>query len=159
MRPTAVLVIGILGILIGIAGLCCGGLGSLLAGFQSGLQEAMSPEQRNASHFQMLNDPTYSRFVMVSAGMTALLSILLLVSSILLLQMKPLGYTLMMTTCALIVVGFLLLAVVEATMMAPVYQKYNQSQRALWSYLLYFIYPAIAFWVLTRPAIKEAFRG
>ncbi len=47
--------------------------------------------------------------------------------------------------------------ILEMTASAPIHQRYNQSP-SLWTNLFYLIYPIIAFIVLTRPTIEEAFR-
>ncbi len=157
MRPTAVLVLGILGILFGVLGLCCNLVTAGSSGFLSAVSESLPAEQRGSPDVQMLSDPTFARYLLVFSGIGTLLSFLLVVSSILLLQMKPVGYTLMMTTCSLLVVSLLVQMVSELTLLAPIYEKYGQSPR-WWGYLLPFLYPVVALIVLTRPSIKEAFR-
>ncbi len=157
MRPTAVLVLGILGIVVGVLGLCCNTFAAAGSGFLAGMSEMLPAEQRNAPEMQMLKDPTFSRYVLGSAIIYVILSLLLLVGSILLLQVKPIGYTLVMTTSGLMVVWTIVSIILEMTVMAPIYQRYNQSPSP-WANLFYLIYPIIAFIVLTRPTIKEAFR-
>lgn len=157
MRPTAVLVLGILGILFGVLGLCCNLVSAGSSGFLLAVSETLPAEQRASPDIQMLRDPTFSRYLLVFSVIGTLLSLLLLVSSILLLQMKPVGYTLMMTTCSLFLVFVVVQIVSEMTLLAPIYEKYGQSPR-WWSYILPFLYPVVVLIVLTRPPIKEAFR-
>jgi hypothetical protein len=153
MRPTAVTVIGIIGIVLGILGLCCnlvvlGAAGSLpmLAEMaqQSGEQ---SPELQ-----QMLNNPALMRYTMVSAIVGLVLSVWMIVASILLLGMKPIGYTLMMANA---VVQLLWAIVGTIAGIAIVGMK----PTSVISVPFQIAFPVAVLVVLTRPNIKEAFQS
>jgi hypothetical protein len=98
MRPTAVTVISIIGIVLGILGLCCNIVGMVGAGSLPMLAEmAQQSGEQSPELQQMLNNPGFVRFTMVSSVLGLLLSLWLIVASILLLGMKPIGYTLMLS--------------------------------------------------------------
>jgi hypothetical protein len=95
MRPTAVTVIGIIGIVLGILGLCCNIVGMVGAGSLPMLAEmAQQSGEQSPELQQMLNNPALMRYTMVSAIVGLVLSVWMIVASILLLGMKPIGYTL-----------------------------------------------------------------
>jgi hypothetical protein len=97
MRPTAVTVIGIIGIVLGLLGLCCNLIGLGAAGSLPMLAEMAQQSGESADELQqMLNNPGLMRFTMVSAVLGLVLSVWTIVASILLLGMKPIGYTLML---------------------------------------------------------------
>jgi len=103
MRPTAITVIGIIGIVLGILGLCCNIVGIVGAGSLPMLAEmAQQSGEQSPELQQMLNNPALMRYTMVSAIVGLVLSVWMIVASILLLGMKPLGYTLMMANAVVL---------------------------------------------------------
>jgi hypothetical protein len=109
MRPTAVTVIGIIGIVLGLLGVCCNLAGIGAAGMLPQLAELVQQSGEQSGELQQLvNNPAFMRFTMISSVLGIVLSLWLIVASILLLGMKPLGYTLMMAN----VVVLLLWAIV-----------------------------------------------
>jgi hypothetical protein len=103
MRPTAITVISIIGIVLGILGLCCNLVGLGAAGSLPMLAEMAQQSGESADELQqMLNNPRLMRFTMVSAVLGLVLSVWMIVASILLLGMKPIGYTLMMANAVVL---------------------------------------------------------
>ena len=103
MRPTAITVIGIIGIVLGILGLCCNIVGIVGAGSLPVLAEMAQQSGESADELQqMLNNPRLMRFTMVSAVLWLVLSVWMVVASILLLGMKPIGYTLMLSNAVVL---------------------------------------------------------
>ena len=103
MRPTAITVISIIGIVLGILGLCCNLVGLGAAGSLPMLAEMAQQSGESADELQqMLNNPGLMRFTMVSAVLGLVLSVWMIVASILLLGMKPIGYTLMLSNAVVL---------------------------------------------------------
>jgi len=103
MRPTAITVIGIIGIVLGILGLCCNIVGMVGAGSLPMLAEmAQQSGEQSPELQQMLNNPALMRYTMVSAVVGLVLSVWMIVASILLLGMKPIGYTLMLSNAVVL---------------------------------------------------------
>jgi len=76
MRPTAVTVIGIIGIVLGLLGLCCNLIGLGAAGSLPMLAEiAQQSGEQSPELQQMLNNPRLMRFTMVSAVLWLVLSV------------------------------------------------------------------------------------
>lgn len=153
MRPTAVTVIGIIGIVLGILGLCCNLVGLGAAGSLPMLAEmAQQSGEESPELQQMLNNPGLMRFTMVSSMLGLLLSLWLLVASILLLGMKPIGYTLMMTNA-----GVQLAWAIVGTIVGIAIVGANAT--SLISVPFQIAFPVAVLIVLTRPNIKEAFQS
>ena len=103
MRPTAITEIGIIGIVLGILGLCCNIVGIVGAGSLPMLAEmAQQSGEQSPELQQMLNNPALMRYTMVSAVVGLVLSVWMVVASILLLGMKPIGYTLMLSNAVVL---------------------------------------------------------
>ena len=103
MRPTAVTVIGIIGIVLGLLWLCCNLLGAIGAGALPMLAElAQQSGEQSPELQQMLNNPALMRYTMVSAVVGLVLSVWMIVASILLLGMKLIGYTLMLSNAVVL---------------------------------------------------------
>ena len=103
MRPTAVTVISIIGIVLGILGLCCNIVGMVGAGSLPMLAEmAQQSGEQSPELQQILNNPALMRYTMVSAVVGLMLSVWMIVASILLLGMKPIGYTLMLSNAVVL---------------------------------------------------------
>jgi hypothetical protein len=111
---------------------------------QSGEQ---SPELQ-----QMLNNPALMRYTMVSAIVGLVLSVWMIVASILLLGMKPIGYTLMLSNA---VVQLLWAIVGTIAGIAIVGMK----PTSLISVPFQIAFPVAVLIVLTRPNIKAAFQS
>jgi hypothetical protein len=80
MRPTAVTVIGIIGIVLGILGLCCNIVGMVGAGLLPMLAEmAQQSGEQSPELQQMLNNPALMRYTMVSAIVGLVLSVWMIV--------------------------------------------------------------------------------
>jgi len=97
-RPTAITVIGVIGIVLAVLGLC-GNLCGAAAGPLAGMMAEMAPQTQDPQtqlQMQLFKDPTYQRVLVLSALVGLVLAFLLLVSAILLLRMSPLGYNLML---------------------------------------------------------------
>jgi pheromone shutdown protein TraB len=153
MRPTAVTVIGIIGIVLGILGLCCNIVGIVGAGSLPMLAEmAQQSGEQSPELQQMLNNPALMRYTMVSAIVWLVLSVWMIVASILLLGMKPIGYTLMMANT----VVQLLWAIVGTIVGIAIV---GMKPTSLISVPFQIAFPVAVLVVLTRPNIKEAFQS
>jgi hypothetical protein len=153
MRPTAITVIGIIGIVLGLLGLCCNLIGLGAAGSLPMLAEmAQQSGEQSPELQQMLNNPGFVRFTMVSSVLGLLLSLWLIVASILLLGMKPIGYTLMMANA----VVQLLWAIVGTIVGIAIV---GMKPTSLISLPFQIAFPVAVLIVLTRPNIKEAFQS
>lgn len=153
MRPTAVTVIGIIGIVLGILGLCCNLVGLGAAGSLPMLAEmAQQSGEESPELQQMLNNPGLMRFTMVSSVLGLLLSLWLLVASILLLGMKPIGYTLMMTNAGVQLAWAIVGTIVGIAIVGA-------DATSLISVPFQIAFPVAVLIVLTRPNIKEAFQS
>jgi len=155
------MVIGVLGIIFGLIGLCCMlvGLGgvALLGGMTDQIAQ-QSPEQ--AQELAMFKDPEYTRYVYFTGAVSVVLSVLLLVGSILLIGMKSLGYSLMMAWSFLSIVANLLTTVLGLTAFSAVLERHGQSAlspSSLISLAVGLIFPVAVLIVLTRPGMKERF--
>jgi len=111
---------------------------------QSGEQ---SPELQ-----QMLNNPALMRYTMVSAVVGLVLSVWMIVASILLLGMKPIGYTLMLANAGIWVAWTLVSTIVGVAMVGA-------DPTSFITALILMVFPIIVLIVLTRPNIKEAFQS
>jgi hypothetical protein len=153
MRPTAVTVIGIIGIVLGILGLCCNIVGMVGAGSLPMLAEmAQQSGEQSPELQQMLNNPALMRYTMVSAVVGLVLSVWMVVASILLLGMKPIGYTLMMANAIV-----LLLWAIAGTIAGIAIV--GMEPTSLISVPFQIAFPVAVLVVLTRPNIKEAFQS
>jgi hypothetical protein len=153
MRPTAVTVIGIIGIVLGLLGLCCNLIGLGAAGSLPMLAEMAQQSGESADELQqMLNNPGLMRFTMVSAVLGLVLSVWTIVASILLLGMKPIGYTLMMANAVVL----LLWAIVNTIVGIAIVGAQPSSFISL---PFQIAFPVAVLIVLTRPNIKEAFQS
>ncbi len=153
MRPTAVTVIGIIGIVLGLLGLCCNLIGLGAAGSLPMLAEMAQQSGESADELQqMLNNPGLMRFTMVSAVLGLVLSVWTIVASILLLGMKPIGYTLMMANAVVL----LLWAIVNTIVGIAIVGAQPSSFISL---PFQIAFPVAVLVVLTRPNIKEAFQS
>jgi len=153
MRPTAVTVIGIIGIVLGILGLCCNLIGLGAAGSLPMLAEmAQQSGEQSPELQQMLNNPALMRYTMVSAVVGLVLSVWMIVASILLLGMKPIGYTLMLANAGIWVAWTLVRTIVGVAMVSA-------DPTSFITALILMVFPIIVLIVLTRPNIKEAFQS
>jgi hypothetical protein len=153
MRPTAVTVIGIIGIVLGLLGLCCNLIGLGAAGSLPMLAEMAQQSGESADELQqMLNNPGLMRFTMVSAVLGLVLSVWTIVASILLLGMKPIGYTLMMANAVVL----LLWAIVNTIVGIAIVGAQPSSFISL---PFQIAFPVAVLIVLTRPNIKAAFES
>jgi len=153
MRPTAVTVIGIIGIVLGILGLCCNIVGMVGAGSLPMLAEmAQQSGEQSPELQQMLNNPALMRYTMVSAIVGLVLSLWMIVASILLLGMKPIGYTLMLSNAVVLLLWAIVgtIAGIAIVGMEPT---------SLISVPFQIAFPIAVLVVLTRPNIKEAFQS
>jgi len=153
MRPTAVTVIGIIGIVLGILGLCCNIVGMVGAGSLPMLAEmAQQSGEQSPELQQMLNNPALMRYTMVSAIVGLVLSVWMIVASILLLGMKPIGYTLMLSNAVVLLLWAIVgtIAGIAIVGMEPT---------SLISVPFQIAFPIAVLVVLTRPNIKEAFQS
>jgi pheromone shutdown protein TraB len=153
MRPTAITVIGIIGIVLGILGLCCNLIGLGAAGSLPMLAEMAQQSGESADELQqMLNNPALMRYTMVSAVVGLVLSVWMIVASILLLGMKPIGYTLMLANAGIWVAWTLVRTIVGVAMVSA-------DPTSFITALILMVFPIIVLIVLTRPNIKEAFQS
>lgn len=153
MRPTAVTVIGIIGIVLGILGLCCNLLGLGVAGVLPQLAEiAQQSGSQPPELQQMQNNPALMRYTMVSAIVGLVLSVWMIVASTLLLGMKPIGYTLMLANAGVWVVWTI------AGTIVGVVQGLTDPCTIITALIL-MVFPVVVLIVLTRPNIKAAFES
>jgi len=168
-RPTAVTVIGVIGIVLGILGLC-GGLCGLATGPFAGTLAEMAPQGAQNPQMQLLKDPTYMRLTVLQSLVAVILAIVLLVSAIMLLRMSPLGYNLMIVYSVVSILWTLVSLVLTFAVMTPIQQRIlGADQQAGAAAMvggliggfvgtaLSIIYPVAVLIVLTCPAIKERF--
>ncbi|GBC92176.1 hypothetical protein HRbin15_00640 [bacterium HR15] len=167
-RPTAVTVIGVIGIVLGILGLC-GGLCGLAAGPLAGTFAEMAPPDAQSPQMQLLKDPTYMRLTVLQSLVGVVLAIALLVSAIMLLRMSPLGYNLMIVYSVIAILWTLVSLVLAFTVMNSIQQRVLGSTPEAGAAMaggliggflgaaVSIIYPVVVLIVLTRPAIKERF--
>jgi len=153
MRPTAITVIGIIGIVLGILGLCCNIVGMVGAGSLPMLAEmAQQSGEQSPELQQMLNNPALMRYTMVSAVVGLVLSVWMIVASILLLGMKPIGYTLMLANAGIWVAWTPVSTIVGVAMVGA-------DPTSFITALILMVFPIIVLIVLTRPNIKAAFQS
>lgn len=156
-RPTAVTVIGVLGIALSVLGLCCvlstgAGLAVLL-----GMGEALTAQGGSRDlQLQALSNPTFQRYTIASLVIGFVFSIWLLISAILLLRMLPIGRTLMLTYAALSILWFVVDIALVSSALKDVIGDRGIVQQAIGS-ITGLIYPLAVLIVLTRPNIAQAF--
>ena len=168
-RPTAITVIGVIGIVLAVLGLC-GNLCGAAAGPLAGMIAEMAPQTQDPQ-MQLLKDPTYQRLIVLSSLVGLILAFLLLVSAILLLRMSSLGYNLMLVYSGVSILWTIVSLVLSVAVVMPIQRRVlgggAESDLALAfggimgiiETLLALIYPVAVLIVLTRPAIKERFSG
>ncbi|BCW95661.1 MAG: hypothetical protein WHS44_09425 [Fimbriimonadales bacterium] len=151
MRPTGVTVIGILGIVLGLLGLCCNLAGVGVAGALPQLAEMAQQSGGSTEELQpLLDNPGLVRFTMVSGVLGIVLSLWMIVASILLLGMKPIGYTLMMGNAVVLLLWAVVSSVVGIALVGV-------EPSSLVSLPVQIAFPIAVLIVLTRPNIKQAF--
>jgi pheromone shutdown protein TraB len=147
MRPTAVTVIGIFGIVLGLLGTCCYLFGTIGAGALPMLAEmAQQSGEQSPELRQVLENPALVRYTMVSAVVGTV------VASILLLGMKPIGYTLMLANTGVWVAWTIVSTIVGVAMVGA-------DPTSFITALILMVFPIIVLIVLTRPNIKAAFES
>ena len=153
MRPTAITVIGIIGIVLGILGLCCNIVGIVGAGSLPMLAEmAQQSGEQSPELQQMLNNPALMRYTMVSAVVGLVLSVWMVVASILLLGMKPIGYTLMMANAVVLLLWAIVSTIAGIAIVGA-------DATSFIGVPIQIAFPVAVLVVLTRPNIKEAFQS
>jgi hypothetical protein len=153
MRPTAVTVISIIGIVLGILGLCCNLVVLGAAGLLPMLAEmAQQSGEQSAEFQQMSNNPALMRYTMVSAIVGLVLSVWMIVASILLLGMKPIGYTLMLSNAVVLLLWAIVGTIVGIAIV-------GMKPTSLISVPFQIAFPVAVLVVLTRPNIKAAFQS
>jgi hypothetical protein len=153
MRPTAVTVIGIFGIVLGLLGTCCYLFGTIGAGTLPMLAEmAQQSGEQSPELRQVLENPALMRYTMVSAVVGLVLSVWMVVASILLLGMKPIGYTLMMANAVVLLLWAIVGTIVGIAIV-------GMKPTSLISVPFQIAFPVAVLIVLTRPNIKAAFQS
>ena len=153
MRPTAVTVIGIIGIVLGLLWLCCNLLGAIGAGALPMLAEmAQQSGEQSPELQQMLNNPALMRYTMVSVVVGLVLSVWMIVASILLLGMKPIGYTLMMANAVVLLLWAIVGTIAGIAIVGA-------DATSFIGVPIQIAFPVAVLVVLTRPNIKEAFQS
>jgi len=153
MRPTAITVIGIIGIVLGVLSLCCNLAGLGAAGLLPTLAEmAQQSGEQSPELQQMLNNPGLVRYTMVSSVLGLLLSLWLIVASILLLGMKPIGYTLMLANAVVVLLWAIVGTIVGIAIVGA-------DPTSLIGVPFQIAFPVAVLIVLTRPNIKAAFQS
>lgn len=156
MRPVAVTVIGILGIIWGILGICCSASALGLVGFLPQMAEITQQQGQSSQEVQtFLQNQAAYRLALVGGVIGILLSLWLLIASILLMRMSPTGYTLMMVNAGITIVWSL----VEMALSFVVLQGDPATMiSAPLALIMRLALPVAILIVLTRPNIKEAFQ-
>lgn len=155
MRPTAVTVIGILGIVFGILGLCCN-LVVGAASFLPALGEMAQQSGESTEELQaLLDNPALLRLTTVSSVLGLLLSLWMIIASILLLQMKPIGHTLMLANA----VVQILWVVVRTFLEMWIGGEQMLMVQSVAGAVIALVFPIAVLIVLTRPNIKGAFQS
>jgi hypothetical protein len=153
MRPTAITVIGIIGIVLGLLGLCCNLIGLGAAGSLPMLAEmAQQSGEQSPELQQMLNNPALMRYTMVSAIVGLVLSVWMIVASILLLGMKPIGYTLMLSNAVVLLLWAIVGTIAGIAIVGA-------DATSFIGVPIQIAFPVAVLVVLTRPNIKEAFQS
>ena len=152
MRPTAITVIGIIGIVLGILGLCCNIVGMVGAGLPMLAVMAQQSGEQSPELQQMLNNPALMRYTMVSAVLGLVLSVWMIVASILLLGMKPIGYTLMMANAVVLLLWAIVSTIAGIAIVGA-------DATSFIGVPIQIAFPVAVLVVLTRPNIKEAFQS
>jgi hypothetical protein len=172
-RPTAITVIGAIGIVLAVLGLCGNLCGAMAGPFMGTIGEMASQAQdpQTQMQAQLFKDPTYQRLIVLSALVGLILAFMLLVSAILLLRMSPLGYNLMLVYSGVSILWTIVSLVLSVAVVMPIQRRIlGESAGAdfmlavggimgVIQTLLALIYPVAVLIVLTRPAIKERFSG
>lgn len=156
MRPTAVTVIGILGIVFGIMGLCCNLVGLGAASFLPALGEMAQQSGETTEDLQaLLDNPALLRFTTVSSVLGLLLSLWMVIASILLLQMKPIGHALLLGNAVVQILWAIVRVPIEIWIGGGQVQMAQSAVGAI----IALVFPIAALIVLTRPNIKAAFQS
>mgnify|MGYP005840950849 CR=1 FL=1 len=156
MRPTAVTVIGILGIVLGVLGLCCNLVGLGTASFLPMLGEMAQQSGESTEELQaLLDNPALLRFTIVSSVLGLLLSLWMVIASILLLQMKPIGHTLMLANAVVQILWAVVRTLVEMWLAGDQVQMAQSAVGAI----IALVFPIVVLIVLTRPNLKAAFQS
>jgi hypothetical protein len=155
MRPTGVTVIGVIGIILGVFGLCGSLCGAAAAGMLPQIAEmAQQSGEQSAELKAMMENPAAMRFALVGSIVGVLLGLWLLIASTMLLGMKPVGYTLMMAYAVVSILWNIIGTGISFAVMGT-----EPNPIALISTIIGLIYPVAVLIVLTRPNIKEAFQS
>ncbi|MGQ9658256.1 MAG: hypothetical protein ACUVV1_10215 [Fimbriimonadales bacterium] len=155
MRPTAVTVIGILGIVFGILGLCCNLFGLGAASFLPMLGEMAQQSGESIEELQpLLDNPALLRLTIVSSVLGLLLSLWMVIASILLLQMKPIGHVLLLANA----VVQILWVIVRVPLEIRIGGEQISTVQSVVGAVIALVFPIVVLIVLTRPNIKAAFQ-
>lgn len=156
-RPTAVTVLGVLGIVFSALGLCCLLVGSAGLAVVFGMGEALTAQGGNQDpELQALSNPTFQRYMIVSLVIGLAFSLWLLIGAILLLRMLPIGRTLMLTYAAFAVLWSIVDTALTFTVLRDVVGARSLVQQSI-GFIVGLIYPLAVLIVLTRPNIAQAF--
>lgn len=155
MRPTGVTVIGVFGIILGLLGLCGSFCGVAAAGMLPQIAEMAQQSGEQAAELQAIaENPAAMRFVLLGSIVGALIGLWLLIASVMLLGMKPVGYTLMIAYAVVSILWNIVGTGIGFAVMGT-----GPDPFTLISTIVGLIYPVAVLIVLTRPHIKEAFQG
>ncbi|MFT0745904.1 hypothetical protein NW855_18700 [Synechococcus sp. RC10B2] len=100
----------------------------------------------------MLNNPALMRYTMVSAVVGLVLSVWMIVASILLLGMKPIGYTLMLSNAVVLLLWAIVGTIAGIAIVGA-------DATSFIGVPIQIAFPVAVLVVLTRPNIKEAFQS
>lgn len=156
-RPTAVTVIGVLGIVFSVLGLCCSIFGGLGLAAVLGMGEALTAQAGAESpELSALNSPTFRIYTLVSLVIGIVFGVWLLIGSIMLLRMLPIGWSLMVAYAAVAILWSIVDTVLTLTVLSNVAAVAGAGR--LFGFVIGLIYPIAVLIVLTRPTIKQAFQ-
>lgn len=148
--------IDILGIVFGILGLCCNLVGFGAASFLPTLGEMAQQSGESTEELQaLLDNPALLRLTTVSSVLGLLLSLWMIIASILLLQMKPIGHTLMLANA----VVQILWVVVRTFLEMWIGGEQMLMVQSVAGAVIALVFPIAVLIVLTRPNIKGAFQS
>ncbi|MDM7461886.1 MAG: hypothetical protein P3X24_009620 [bacterium] len=158
--PTSIRVIGLIGVVWGVAAMLLGLVGGVAMLVAHEWLASIAREMLSERYLQALENADFRRTGAVVLWIQAGIATVLLVGSAQLLRLKPIGWRLMMIYAVLAIAW----AVVDRLVLdTAVYARYRQSlnlpsrERPAPRLLPGYLFPIFAFYFLTRPKIAERY--
>lgn len=161
-RPRSITIIGIIGVGWGILGTLGGIVGAVLLAFAPDMLLELLPRASTSQLREAFKDPLFRGAGIVAVLIPLGINILLLIGSIRLLRLHPVGWWLMMVYAVLAI----LWAVAERVLNAALYESFRQRYQlqaherptAGVRVSLGLLYPVAVSFILTRRKIMKVFR-